>query len=312
MNPDCIHLFTLSQDYDGLCRAIKHGVSTNAVWTGEWSTSEAGQTLDCPKGWTPLHCAVYVGNKDIVNKLLEHGADVNGGDCDGNSPLHRAMERQDPEAMEVLLRNKAEVDTPNIEGLAPLDDAVKQGLQYLANAQLSLTDHVDLINDGKRTPFTRCMEMLLDAGAKVLHGSSDPLNAFPDGDDAKTPHILQALESLNYEAFALLAKHKTHTMKITRKLLNESKKFILSSFDDGPSLATDIALESMSMEDAIRLALCRNYGAIARRERAGVGEEVPDEVVDLDEQLEMDRLVVGFLAWSSIERCAEKYKMLVE
>ena len=64
------------------------------------------ETID---GRTPLSCAVYVapGNFDIIDALLDHGADPRGKDRDGSSPLVRAVvaagNNQNPGYVSLLL-----------------------------------------------------------------------------------------------------------------------------------------------------------------------------------------------------------------
>ena len=43
---------------------------------------------------TPLHLAALKGYPDMAEVLLDHGADVNAVDCDGDTPLHLSLERQ--------------------------------------------------------------------------------------------------------------------------------------------------------------------------------------------------------------------------
>ena len=42
------------------------------------------------------------GNLDVVQWLVEHGADVNATDIDGNTPLNLAEERKDKKITEYL------------------------------------------------------------------------------------------------------------------------------------------------------------------------------------------------------------------
>jgi ankyrin repeat protein len=39
---------------------------------------DVSRTNGC--GWTSLHCAAFKGDNNVVQFLLDHGADVNGGD----------------------------------------------------------------------------------------------------------------------------------------------------------------------------------------------------------------------------------------
>ena len=54
-------------------------------------------------GLTPLHNAVIEGYMEIVEVLIEHGADVNSVEDKGFTPLKMAVEYKLPE-IEMLLR----------------------------------------------------------------------------------------------------------------------------------------------------------------------------------------------------------------
>ena len=70
---------------------------------------------------TPLHLAVgdeY--NLIIVNRLLEVVTDINAPDLDGNTPLHIAAERGATDVVEALLKADANVNATNAVGATPL------------------------------------------------------------------------------------------------------------------------------------------------------------------------------------------------
>ena len=52
-------------------------------------------------GETPLFCASNNGHKEIVKLLLEHGADVNAKNNYGNSPLHCVSEKGHTEIVNI-------------------------------------------------------------------------------------------------------------------------------------------------------------------------------------------------------------------
>lgn len=63
-------------------------------------------------GWTPLHEACNHGYVDIVNILLDFGADINdkgGPCCDGITPLHDAAINGQLEVVDVLIKRGASV-----------------------------------------------------------------------------------------------------------------------------------------------------------------------------------------------------------
>ncbi|XP_074606770.1 uncharacterized protein LOC141859796 [Acropora palmata] len=94
---------------------------------------------------TPLHLAALRGYPDMVEVLLDHGADVNAVDCDGDTPLHLSLQRQavfkNPmSALHMLL---------GLGGLTGSYDAVSRCL-------LSYGADVRRRNNSGETPLDRC------------------------------------------------------------------------------------------------------------------------------------------------------------
>ena len=84
------------------------------------------------RGWigdTPLHWSSHNGHSDIVELLLEAGADVEADEinCYGGKPLHWASECR-PEVVLLLLKHGAEVDSLN----------AKQGSRYCGITPLGM------------------------------------------------------------------------------------------------------------------------------------------------------------------------------
>lgn len=87
------------------------------------------------EGQTPLHVAVENGDKENILFLLEHKADINNPDNIGNTPLFYA---KTPEIAELLLKSGADINAENKRGenvLHPTRDAamVKVFAKYGAN-----------------------------------------------------------------------------------------------------------------------------------------------------------------------------------
>ncbi len=75
---------------------------------------------DARFGIRPLHWASLVGSAEIVRLLIEHGADVNLPNDDGNGPLHAAAFLGHSSVVEVLLANGADPNRLNRDGAPPL------------------------------------------------------------------------------------------------------------------------------------------------------------------------------------------------
>ena len=61
-------------------------------------------------GTTVLMLAAYSKEPDVVNILLEAGADVNARDADGKTALHSAAAKGDPRIIRTLLQSGADVN----------------------------------------------------------------------------------------------------------------------------------------------------------------------------------------------------------
>ncbi|XP_057784653.1 protein VAPYRIN-like [Salvia miltiorrhiza] len=71
-------------------------------------------------GLTALHVAAIKGNKDAVMMLVEFGASVEWQDAEGHTPLHLAVEGGSFETVEVLICRGANVNATTTKGATPL------------------------------------------------------------------------------------------------------------------------------------------------------------------------------------------------
>ena len=69
----------------------------------------------------PLTWAVTMGQTDTAELLLQHGADVNGRNRDGNTALHLAIFLGHAGSAELLIKNGADVTARNDDGATPID-----------------------------------------------------------------------------------------------------------------------------------------------------------------------------------------------
>ncbi|RDD33985.1 Ankyrin repeat [Wolbachia endosymbiont of Cylisticus convexus] len=84
-------------------------------------------------GFTPLHNAVHKDHKEIVEFLIQAGANVDVQHLYG-TPLHYAVSYCRKETVEVLLEKGANVNAVNTHGMTPLDYAKGQNVEVLLKA----------------------------------------------------------------------------------------------------------------------------------------------------------------------------------
>lgn len=69
--------------------------------------------------WTPLHHAACAGHVEIIEMLLEAGAEVDAPALNGGTPLMRAIQSSRPSCVEVLIKAGADVNAVNKTGVSP-------------------------------------------------------------------------------------------------------------------------------------------------------------------------------------------------
>jgi len=132
-------------------------------------------------GQTPLHAAVFMGNENMVNMLLGHGADVRAVNKHGETVLHYAARSKEevPSITKLLLTKGVRVNATDDEGKTALHYLVESGhSSNMDTGEILLSSGADINandNDGK-TPLhcaaerggTGCfVEFLLSKGADV-------------------------------------------------------------------------------------------------------------------------------------------------
>ena len=85
--------------------------------------------LEITLAYTPLHVAVLKGHKETAELLIQHSAEVNAKDNDGETPLHDAALKGQTETAELLIDKGADLYAQNDEEKTPLDFARKEGHQ---------------------------------------------------------------------------------------------------------------------------------------------------------------------------------------
>ncbi|XP_078602779.1 ankyrin repeat and SOCS box protein 13-like isoform X3 [Branchiostoma floridae x Branchiostoma japonicum] len=110
---------------------------------------------------SPLHEACFNGRHEVVEVLIEAGADVETVDSQYGSPLHVVCSRNYPECVELLLRAGANVDaTKNYE--TALHVAAKAGSPEVVQVLLEYGANINAKDISKQRPLD-----LTDPGSEV-------------------------------------------------------------------------------------------------------------------------------------------------
>src|SRR5262249_19323904 len=84
----------------------------------------AGPTEGQKAEWLPAHEVLRLRRKDypaVLRLLLEHGADINAQDYEGQTALLHAVQRRSVNAVAALLQAGADIAVENNEGRTALD-----------------------------------------------------------------------------------------------------------------------------------------------------------------------------------------------
>jgi ankyrin repeat protein len=124
--------------------ALAAGASVNAV-DGK-GLSPLGLS-----GLTPLGLAAAYGHRNVVELLLNQGANISAADVMGQTPLHLAAEYGSADVAALLLEHGAGVDVRDKLGSTPLQWAAVEGHKNVASLLIKRGAIVNAQNLGGRT-----------------------------------------------------------------------------------------------------------------------------------------------------------------
>lgn len=120
--------FAIPEDGDFMEQFIKFTEKTlvGAARTGDIEAikryiAEGADVNEMHFEMPPLAWAAMMGHTAAAELLLQHRADINGRNGDGNTALHLAVFLGHAETAELLIKNGADINTKNGDGAAPVD-----------------------------------------------------------------------------------------------------------------------------------------------------------------------------------------------
>ncbi|MDR3458658.1 MAG: ankyrin repeat domain-containing protein [Verrucomicrobiae bacterium] len=165
---------------------------------------------------TPLQTAAGAGQLKVVNFLLDHGAEINGGRF---SALNRAAGMGNRAMVELLLRRGARVDAPERDGQTALHHAAARGYLSVTETLLAAKAAVNALDVNKATPLTLAVENnAVAVAAALLAQGADPNNICGpeyanDRENKGTPLHIAVIKGNEAMVALLLTNHADLTLR---------------------------------------------------------------------------------------------------
>lgn len=219
---------------------------------------------------TPLHCAAFRGNDEMVEFLLDHNADGNAVAHDGSTALHLATQYGQRKVMKLLLARRVNSQIANGQGATGLQLAVGTESDE-ATVPLLVKNRVDVNIRNIRTGDTalhqavawrrpRIILFLLDRGASIDMANEDgytPLQLAAKLDNCEAISLLlqrcAQVEARSLSGFTALqlAAHENHWVAFDLLLIGGGD--INAWSKDGETLLHEQARKATSPSIAAKL-----------------------------------------------------------
>jgi hypothetical protein len=158
------------------CEALRGEAASGQISEVEMILQAKPNLVNCRglRGFTPLHSAADKDQTEVVELLIEHGAEINARTDVGDTPLHWAAFDGRMNAAKLLLAKGAQVNPKDEDGNTPLHWAAARG--HIAMSELLIAHGADLKAKTRFgcTPLRGAYDYHQAAAARVLlaHGAT--------------------------------------------------------------------------------------------------------------------------------------------
>jgi len=194
-----------TQDYSNLHYHACVGLSKASANIFENCSNEQLNKRD-HQGNTPLIWAASEGNDDVVQLLVEHGANVNCQNLNGETALYVAAARGHDSIAHILLENGASAQITNLDGASCLHIAIANGQLSTSALLIKYGAFVNCQDDCGDTPLhyavreenSRLVEMLVNhCNANVDMMNDDQETPLDLASDLECMDIVQFLSQMS-------------------------------------------------------------------------------------------------------------------
>lgn len=203
------------------------------------------------KGVTPLYYAVQEGYFEIVEKLLENGANQNTVYQHGRNLLWLAVCFNHIDLVKLLIKKEVDINIADTDGMTPLMIAIENGNHAIAKILIDNDADLNIVDVDGRTPLILAIESRNHDIAKMLIAKKADLNIATK--DKRTPLMLAII-------------YKNH--KIVKMLINKKPNLNLADSYGKNVLffaveADDIYSVRLLVKNKIHLNATDGYGRTA-------------------------------------------------